>query len=127
MQGRKTVGAGTCPAAAVADAVRTCAVPRHTNEKWPIVAEVGRPPFLRVRHHGMKVLDHGIQVEALEFFRVIELLAHWICERRAIPRTGRSLTFLRGLTPPLQRRVASPSLHPPSNQPEKTAEKYYAH
>src|SRR6266542_664372 len=84
MQGRKTVGAGTCPAAAVADAVRTCAVPRHTNEKWPIVAEVGRPPFLRVRHQGMKVLDHGIQVEALEFFRVIELLAHWIGERRVL-------------------------------------------
>src|SRR5204863_6912520 len=43
---RKTLCAGACPAAAVADAVRTRAVPRHTNEKWPIVAIVGRPPIL---------------------------------------------------------------------------------
>ena len=34
------------PAAAVADAVRARAVPRHTNEKRPVVAIVGRPPFL---------------------------------------------------------------------------------
>ena len=43
---RKTLCAGACPAAAVADAVRACAVPRHTNEKRPIVAIVGRPPIL---------------------------------------------------------------------------------
>ncbi len=42
------------------------------------MAKVGRPPILRVRHHGMKVLDHGIQVETLEFLGVVELLAHRI-------------------------------------------------
>ena len=81
LSGAKRCCAGACPAAAVADAVRTRAVPRHTNEERPIVAEVGRPPLLRIRHQGMKVLDHGIQVEALEFFRVIELLAHGIGQR----------------------------------------------
>ena len=33
-------------AAAVADTVRTRAVPRHANEKRPIVPKVGRPPLL---------------------------------------------------------------------------------
>ena len=32
----------------------------------------------------MKVFDHGIQVEALEFFRVIELLAHRIGQGRVL-------------------------------------------
>ena len=44
------------------------------------MAKVGRPPILRVRHHRVKILDHGIQVEALEFLGVIELLAHRIGE-----------------------------------------------
>src|SRR5207237_1998782 len=43
---RKALCAGACTAAAVADAVRTRAVPCHTNEKRPIVAIVGRPPIL---------------------------------------------------------------------------------
>src|SRR5207244_9799501 len=61
------------PAAAVADAVRARAVPRHSNEEWPVVAKVGRPPILRVGHQGMQVLDHGVQVEAHEFLRAVEL------------------------------------------------------
>ena len=64
--------------AAVADAVGACAVPRHANEQPAVVTKVGRPPILRVRHQGMKVLNHRIQVEALEFFRVVELLVHRI-------------------------------------------------
>src|SRR5208337_3706458 len=63
---REALLTGSSPTAAIADAVRTRAVPRHTNEQWPIVAKVGRPPILRVRHQGTQVLDHGIQVEALE-------------------------------------------------------------
>ena len=43
-----------------------------------VVAEVGRPPILRVRHQGLKVLDHRVQVEALEFLGVVERLAHRI-------------------------------------------------
>ena len=66
---REALLAGAGAAAAIADAVRACAVPRHANEERPIVAEVGRPPILRVRHQGMKVFDHGIQIETLEFLR----------------------------------------------------------
>src|SRR5262245_21852142 len=43
-----------------------------------VVAEVGRPPLLRLCHQGMEVLDHGLQVEALELLGVVERLAHWI-------------------------------------------------
>ena len=75
---REALLTGSSPATAVADAVRTRTVPRHANEKRPIVAKVGRPPILRVRHQGMQVFDHGIQVEALELFRVIEFLVHRI-------------------------------------------------
>ena len=65
-------------AAAVGDTVRARAVPRHTDEKRPIVPKIRRPPLLGIRHQGMQVLDHGIQIEALKLFRVIELLAHRI-------------------------------------------------
>src|SRR5207237_10594219 len=41
-------------------------------------AKIGRPPILRVRHQGMEVLDHGIEVEAFEFPSVVERLPHRI-------------------------------------------------
>ena len=69
VQRREALLAGSGAAAAVADAVRAGAVPGHADEQRPVVAEVGRPPFLRVRHQGMQVLDHGVEVEALEFLR----------------------------------------------------------
>ena len=78
IEGRKTLFARACSAAAVADAVGARAVPGHTNEEWSVVAEIGWPPLLRVRHQGAEIFDHGIQIEALEFLRVIELLAHGI-------------------------------------------------
>src|SRR5579859_2628981 len=78
---RETLLTGSSATAAVADAVRTRAVPGHTNEKRPIVAEVGGPPLLRVGHQGIQVFDHRIQVERLELFRVIELLTHRIGQR----------------------------------------------
>ena len=81
---REALLPGSGAAAAVADAVRACTVPRHTNEQSSVVSEVGRPPILRVGHQGMKVLDHGIQIETLEFFGVIELLAHRIGQRRVL-------------------------------------------
>ena len=114
---RKALRAGARAAATVGDAVRAGAVPRHADEERPVVAVVGRPPVLRIRHQRMEVLHHGIQVEALELLGVVELLAHrdWtaasagagssgsadsatslrstrlcVCERR--PRTG---TLLR--------------------------------
>ena len=59
-------------------------MPRHTDEERPIVAVVRRPPVLRGRHQGMEVPDHGIQVEALKLFGVIECLAHGIGKWRVL-------------------------------------------
>ncbi len=78
VEGRKSLCSGTRAASAIGDTVRAGAMPRHTDEERPIVAVVRGPPVLRCRHQGMEVLDHGIQVEALEFFRIIELLVHRI-------------------------------------------------
>ena len=47
---REALLAGAGAAAAVADAVGAGAVPRHADEERPVVAEVGRPPVLRVGH-----------------------------------------------------------------------------
>ena len=75
---REALLAGSGAAATVADAVGACAVPSHPDEQPPVMAEVGWPPILRVRHQGVQILDHRIQVEALEFPGVIERLAHRI-------------------------------------------------
>ena len=48
------------------------------------MAEIRRPPLLRVRHYGVQVLNYRIEIEALEFFGVIELLAHRIGQRRVL-------------------------------------------
>ena len=53
-------------------------MPRHADEQPAVVTEVGRPPLLRVRHQGLQVLDHGVEVEALELLGVVERLAHRI-------------------------------------------------
>ena len=71
-------------AAAVVDAVGAGAVPGHPDEERPVVAEVGRPPVLRRRHHRLDVLLHGIEVEGLELLGVVELRAHGIARRRVL-------------------------------------------
>ena len=78
VQRREALLAGAGAAAAVGDAVGAGAVPGHADEQAAVVAEVGRPPVLRVRHQGMQVLDHRVEVEALEFLGVVERLAHRI-------------------------------------------------
>ena len=75
---RETLLAGTGAAAAVGNAVGARAVPRHADEQAAVMAEVGGPPRLRVRHQGMQVFDHRIQIETLEFLGVVELLTHRI-------------------------------------------------
>ena len=57
VEGSKALVAGPCAAATVADAVGAGAVPCHANEQRSVVAEVRRPPVLRIRHQGMEVLD----------------------------------------------------------------------
>ena len=75
---REALLAPAAAAAAVAGAVGAGAVPRHTDEQRSVVAEVRRPPVLRLRHQFREVLLHGRQVETLELFSVVETLAHRI-------------------------------------------------
>ena len=75
---REALLTGAGAAATVGDAVGAGAVPRHADEQSAIVAEVGRPPLLRVRHQGPQVLDHGVDVEALELLGIVERFAHRI-------------------------------------------------
>ena len=77
---REPLRAGACAAATVADAVGACAVPRHADEERPVMAVIGWPPRLRIRHQGKQVLLHGVEVEALERFGVIERLVHGIAD-----------------------------------------------
>src|SRR6186713_2156640 len=64
--------------AAVAGAIRAGAVPGHADEQRTVVAEIGGPPGLRVRHQLRQVLLQRLVVEGLEFLRVVEVPAHGI-------------------------------------------------
>ena len=75
---REALLAPAAAAAAVADAVRAGAVPRHANEQRAVVAEVRRPPVLRVGHQRREIFLHRRQVETLELLGVVEVLAHGI-------------------------------------------------
>ena len=75
---REPLLAPAAAAAAVADAVGAGAVPRHADEQRPVVAEVRRPPVLRVGHQRREIFLHRRQVEALELLGVVEVLAHRI-------------------------------------------------
>src|SRR5208283_1654258 len=75
---REALLAGAGTAAPIADAVRTRGVPRHANEESPVVAEIRRPPVLAVRHQRLEVLLQRFEVELLELFGVVEILAHRI-------------------------------------------------
>src|SRR6202022_831014 len=68
----------TGAATAVGDAVGAGAVPGQADEQSAVVTEIGRPPVLRVPHQGMQVLDHGVDVEALELLGIVERFAHRI-------------------------------------------------
>lgn len=71
----------TCTATTIACAVGTGAVPGHTNEQRAIVAEVCRPPVLRLGHDVAQVLFDRFDVKALEFLGIVETLAHRVGER----------------------------------------------
>ncbi len=81
-------------AAAIRDAVRARAVPRHADHQTAIVTEVGRPPLLRVGHQRMQVLDHGVEVEGLELLGVVERLAHRIGQG-GVPVKNRNIQRVR--------------------------------
>jgi hypothetical protein len=70
-----------------------------------VVAVVGGPPVLRIRQQRMEVLDHCLQVEALEFFGIMELLAHGIGQRRVLAQDPQ----VQLIGPPLRIRRTSVS------------------
>ena len=78
---REALLAATGAATAVGDAIGAGAVPGHADEQAAVVTEVGRPPLLRIGHQGVQVLDHRIEVEALEFLGIIERRAERIGRR----------------------------------------------
>ena len=103
---REALLAGAGAAAAVGDAVGARAVPRHADHQSAVVAEVGRPPLLRVRHQGMQVLDHGVQIEALEFLGVVERLAHRIGQGRVLVETAQVQRVRPPVAVPVSARAA---------------------
>ena len=74
--------AATAPA--IGDAVGAGGVPAHPDEQPAVVAVVGGPPVLRVRHQLEHVLLERLDVELLELFGVIEVVAHRIGLRRVL-------------------------------------------
>ena len=99
---RKAQLPGARAAAAVVDAVGARGVPRHADEERPVVAEVRRPPVLRVRHHRRDVLLHRSEIERLELVGVVERLAHRIA-RRVVRVEGVQVQLIR---PPVAVRSA---------------------
>ena len=59
-------------------------MPRHPDEQAAVMAEIGRPPVLQVRHHGMKVLDDRVEIEALERLGVVEIPVQRVGQGRVL-------------------------------------------
>ena len=68
-------------AATVADAVGAGAVPGHADEQRAVVAVVGRPPLLRVRHQGHEVAPDCFEVEGGELRGIVEVGTHRVGRR----------------------------------------------
>ena len=68
--------------APVAHAVRAGAMPGHADEQRAVVAVVGRPPLLRVRHQGKEVAPHGREVEGGKLGGVVEVRPQRVGRRR---------------------------------------------
>jgi len=76
IQRRETLLAAAGAAAPVSDAIGAGAMPRHADHQAAVVAEVGRPPILRVGHQRLKIGHDGVEIERLELGGVVERLAH---------------------------------------------------
>ena len=81
---REALSALAAAAPAVGGAVRARRMPRHPDEERPVVAVVGRPPLLRRRHHLDEVALQRLEIEGLERFCVVEVLAQRIGEGRLL-------------------------------------------
>ena len=73
VQRGEALGTGAAAAASVGDAVGARRMPRHADEEPAVVAVVGRPPVLRVGHQRVDVGRQGVEVEAVELRRVVEV------------------------------------------------------
>ena len=73
VEGRETLGTVAGTAAAIPHAVGAGAVPGHADEERPVVAVIGRPPLLGVRHQLVKVLLNFSQIELYKFFCVVKI------------------------------------------------------
>ena len=84
VEGSKALLAGAGAATAVTGAVGAGGVPGHANKQRAIVAEVCRPPVLRVCHQRVQVILDRREVQALEGFGVVETLAHGVGQGRVL-------------------------------------------
>ena len=118
--------AAAAAAAAVADAVGAGAVPGHADEQRTVVAEVGRPPVLRVGHQLAQIVLQRLVVELLELLAIVEGLAQRIGLGRMLAQqvdaqlvrppvavgSCRHRCVTTGICPGLCRRSLRPSFSP---------------
>ena len=86
-------------------------VPCHPDEERPVVAIVRRPPVLAVGHQRIEVFLKCLQIELLEFFRVVERGPPWDRTGQNFGEESLSLTGLA--TSPrfdLPSKVAAPCM-----------------
>ena len=88
VDGREALVARARPAAAVGRAVSASAVPGHADEQAAIVAPVGRPPVLRLRHQGGQILLQRMVIELAEGLRVVEACIHRTRHRLVLVQDG---------------------------------------
>ena len=84
VQGGEALAPVAGAAAAVLDAVGAGGVPAQADHQAAVVAEVGRPPVLRGRHHREHVLPQSLDVEAAERRAVVEVGAHRVALGRVL-------------------------------------------
>src|SRR5215218_7014574 len=84
VEGGEALRAAAATAPAIGDAVRASGMPTHSDEEPTVMAVVGRPPVLRRRHHLEDVPLQRVDVEGLELFCVVEVLAHRIGPGRVL-------------------------------------------
>ena len=102
----KALCAGASAATAVGDAVGSCGVPRHADEEGSVVAVVGRPPVLRLRHQGVDVFGQGFEIERPELLGVVEVRPQGIRLERVLTEDAQ----VQLIRPPVPVRRDSHSL-----------------
>ncbi len=80
----ETLLATASAATAIGDPVGTGAMPGEPDEQAAVVAEICRPPVLRVSHQGMQVGDHRVKIKGFKRGRVVEIAAIRIGARRVL-------------------------------------------